>query len=337
MIRRNSSFFLFPLAVMNVLGFVFLYNDKNKTLGQMKTLPPEVKFEQRKETHCVPNKTRNVLIALAISDDIDIRSFIQTFECRQHQTKTFWYFNVYNARNDSKTQGGDNWRVVTKPITKIRFWVYHINPFEVKKEFNTSFNFVWFVDQDLELSSFSFERFVDIAVMLDAGLAQPGIIAGCPTCRGSDHSTLNQGSMSDASVIAKSTDFIEIMSPLIKWNVWTKVHEKLKIFIDVYHFFNVTNWGPDFWWCGLAQHMMETNLLLLQTPCVVIHGSPIIHLDTRTIAKDKMYLDQSRRESEIQKQVLSNFTNINIEKRDYYVNDPLFAKKNDQLTKIGFI
>lgn len=325
MTRLKFFFFFSPLAIIPVVKFGILYDGRD-TLGQMKALHHEVRFECWKgKKMMIEKKMRNVLIALAISDDIDIEELMQTFESRQYKTKMYWYFNVYNCRHDWKTQNGDNWRVVKKPFNKIRFWVHHLNPFEVRKEFNTSFDYVWFVDQDLDLSSFSFERFVDIAVVLDAGLAQPGIIAGCPTCRGSDHSMLNQGSMSDASVIAKSTDLVEIMSPLLKWNIWMEVHEKLEMFINVYHLYNVTNWGPDFWWCGLAQHMMERNFLLLKTPCIVVHGTPIIHLDTKTIVKDEIYMDQSWREVEIQKRVLSNFTKTKIVKRDFYVNDPLFA------------
>ena len=172
------------------------------------------------------------------------------------------------------------------------FWAQHISPVEIQENFGT-LDYVWFVDEDLDLDSFCLERFIDVAAMLDVGLAQPGISAPCPSCRGSDYEALEQRSVSNTSVVARITGFVEIMAPLIKMDVWRKVHETIEMFIGVHKLFSITNWCPDFWWCGLAQQMVKQNASSFKTPCAVVFATPIIHFDSKTMVKDEEFYESS--------------------------------------------
>lgn len=167
-------------------------------------------------------------------------------------------------------------------------------------EFNTRFDFVWMVDSDLLLEAFNFGAFLHITQTLDFGIAQPAILGTCAKCRGSDHWDLNKISVPDLAVVAKTVSMIEIMTPFMKFSVWQQLHPLIEaVYPEEMVELRSTDWGPDKWWCGYVwdqiQQSKQNNdsIPLAAYPCGVVHGTPLVHVNTQSIKKDDKFLERA--------------------------------------------
>merc|ERR1712176_652520 len=107
----------------------------------------------------------------------------------------------------------------------------------------------------------------------------------CETCRTSYWQHLVHREIKPGP-IAFSTNMVEIMAPLFKFDAWKMIYPYIyKQYMIIGGHLTKTDRGADTWWCGAAYEFAN----LTGPPCIVINYTPIIHLDTRTINKNKKF------------------------------------------------
>eukprot|EP01083_Nonionella_stella_P045961 123121_1 len=228
--------------------------------------------------------SRNVLIVMAIDCQYDLNLLINTFPSNPLTTNIYWFFNIYNKPKcgNSSSNLGKNVRTISQRISKMRFWIDYIVPQNTTTTYNVLFDYVWFVDDDMFLSHFHFEEFIHISSHLSASISQPSFRSMNDGKLNTYFSVAYDTDNEYPNVIAKQTKVIEIGAPLFTWNTWLAVYPWLQRAFRIKRHCDNTDWGPNYWWCAAAKQLTNGS-------CLIIHYTPLIHMNTHTMNKDGVH------------------------------------------------
>jgi len=245
---------------------------------------------------------RTIVVAMAVSCSVDIESIMN--QLNSVKTKVLWQFNVYDAdqcQDDLrfKPENSSIFKVSMEKGQKTAFWLRQLQPIMLLKRFELKhLDFIWLVDQDMALGLFNLDGFLKIVERLDVQIAAPALLARTSTESTSYHQELWHSNIkNDMTIMARQTSMIEIDVPLFRFEIWKFVFAHIdEGFEDLDP--ETTTWGPDRWWCGIAQMYKPHEQSI---PCAVIHYTPLYHLDTNTIDKTKSWRQRQVRAVEKQK------------------------------------
>lgn len=152
---------------------------------------------------------------------------------------------------------------------KTFFWKKEFSP-----EIVAAFDYIWFLDADLEfgLNSFPLTNYLAIANSMNASIFQPSM----------KNDSRNYFLPNDGIDV---TCRVEVMTPFFSKNMWAIFYDKMlsKMNDKVVH---KSSWGPDEFWCSLAIKYRERNGIG-NSPCLIISKYPIMHLDTKSFKKNR--------------------------------------------------
>lgn len=140
--------------------------------------------------------------------------------------------------------------------------------------FLDNYEFIWLLDADMIFHKklFAFEQFMFIVRQLDASIATPNI-----------HGPRQDNWLSDApgftSHFAVRSTRIEQGKPLMKTAVLQFLNSKRLINPHVHQ---LSDWGPDFFWCALAEKLKVSKI-----DCIIVLMVRMLHMDTKTISDEQ--------------------------------------------------
>lgn len=239
----------------------------------------------------------NILVLMAVDCNTTINDMIKSLNYNSLKFNVVWYFNIYNADKCDKTyekiENPKNVHIISETISKVRFWIDFISPTKLPKIIDDvdKLDYIWSLDSDLLLDYFNVNGFIKLVQDLNIQIAQPSIIAKCTKCRASDWSSLNQISLKhenyDFSIIAKANHMVEMMAPIFTWRSWVEIYPLIEKSFEN-QVYNMTNWGPDLWWCSAMKNLSTED----EIACAIVHYTPIYHMNTQTIKKDNPFYQQ---------------------------------------------
>eukprot|EP01084_Bolivina_argentea_P276722 472232_1 len=264
------------------------------------------------------NNILNVLIVTQIdckhSNKSNIIKITNNLQYDVNKINVYWYFNVYDdycSANNVDWFGKNKIKITSYPIkNKMAFWIQYVDPNLLPLP---SLDYIWFVDHDLALNYFNFNSFIMISYQLHSSISQPIIMPRCFNCRASDFTILSLNNQTfKPGLIAVTTSFIETMAPLFTFSVFKKIHPFMKQIFNHNKDLNLTSWYDSIWCghCGAAKNLTGND-------CTVIHYTPIIHLNTKTINKTKSFIAQGYEMLRRLKKIYPSF---------YYHPDPSMGK-----------
>lgn len=136
-----------------------------------------------------------------------------------------------------------------------------------------NYEYVWLLDSDMVFDKriFAFSQFIFLVRQLNATIATPSIF-------GAQQDNWLSGFPESKTHFAVRATRVEQGKPLMKSEL-LQFFLKQNIFNPAVHEFS--DWGPDFFWCALAE-----TLQLGDVDCVIVPFLHMLHLDTKTISKN---------------------------------------------------
>ena len=137
--------------------------------------------------------------------------------------------------------------------------------------FLDNYEYVWLLDSDMIFHKkiFAFAQFMFVIRKLDAGISTPNILGE----RQDNWLSDVPGSTHHFAVRAAR---IEQGKPLLKTAVLKFFNRNRLINPHVHQF---SDWGPDFFWCALAEKLKVSKI-----DCIIVPIIHMLHIDTRTIS-----------------------------------------------------
>ena len=141
---------------------------------------------------------------------------------------------------------------------------------KIDADFLDRYDYIWFMDSDMvfDKNIFAFDQFLYLVKRLDATIATPNI------CGPKQDNWLAQSWISSDKFVLKAAR-VEQGKPLMKTKLWRFFVTEGLINVNVHE---LSDWGPDFFWCALAE-----KLGLGELDCVIIPFFNMIHLNTKTM------------------------------------------------------
>ena len=175
----------------------------------------------------------------------------------------FIHLDGENSLWKTKFENYDNYMVHLNGGSKVTNW--RLLSCDLVKQYD----FLWLVDSDISLKKWDWNLFKPYA--LTEIVLQSAVMPRAPGKRSSDHSQLRWKKGKTVTQYKR----IETMAPFDS-TFWPIVYEKL-LLTD-----KRSAWETEFWYSAMAKKLMNKNYL-----CVV-HVSPIIHLDWRSMKIQKI-------------------------------------------------
>eukprot|EP01084_Bolivina_argentea_P180583 311996_1 len=321
----DNIFVVYPMNKMNKINKINKINICNHNITQ-----ENQKREQGLEKVTIPsisiNHALNILIVVAINYKYDIIKQMNDLQYNSNKFNIYWYFNIYNFNDCNSTlynckfiktlnNSYSNIQITTYSLkNKIAFWLNCINP-NNKWINDLSIHYIWFTDNDLLLQYFNFNSFIQLSYNLNASISQPIIIAKCSNCQESNFyflsynkNTLNRG------LIAKTTHFVEQMAPLFTIQTFKIIYPIMFQIFNTNIDLNISDQGYDCIWCGAAK-------LYTGNDCIIIHYTPIIHMDTRTINKSEEFIKAGQKMFERLQQTFPTFWHYKPTQKEFYIEN----------------
>lgn len=140
----------------------------------------------------------------------------------------------------------------------------------VPLELTRKYDYVWLMDEDIDLSEFDWSKFKSIVQAYRPLVIQPSVKPSRPGGRSTDHPFLRWKSV---DFDAQEVHLAEVQTCLVSTKLWEVIHHRL-VKID-----RRSIWGIDNFWSELAW------LCCKQVGCgpLVVYSTSVIHLDFRSM------------------------------------------------------
>lgn len=186
---------------------------------------------------------------------------------------------------------------------KLWNWIVHLSETRL-----SGYDYLWLVDGDIRLKSLNWQALWQQVKLIRPKISQPSIIGEHAGGFSSGHWMLQH--QADSRVMASETAIIELMAPLIEVKTWLGYHN---IVSKNAHLLTLLKGGGetcfDLGWCHYARHNMTGYQAWPARPhltfdpnaptindesvkhrsCVVLYQTPMVHVNKRTLSKDKHY------------------------------------------------
>ena len=205
--------------------------------------------------------------------------------------QTLVKFHKFNHNQCKIDQFNTHQTVIIKESkSKKDFWSNHVNQHNItaiENKFNTKFDFIWLIDNDMLLETFNFDAFITMSYRssFDHLITQPAIIPRYEGGRSTDWEILRQ----QTNLAAHSSGIIEIMVPMFAMKTWKIIQPLMK---EQYMSLGgdlQSDWGPDLWWCQYVSRELNDG----EGGCVVVDYTPLVHINLGTQKKSKKFLSDS--------------------------------------------
>ena len=134
-----------------------------------------------------------------------------------------------------------------------------------------NYEYIWLLDSDMIFHKkiFAFEQFMFLVRELDASISTPNIL-------GQHQDNWLSDVPGATSHFAVRATRIEQGKPLMKTSVLKFLNSEHLLNPHVHQF---SDWGPDFFWCALAEKLKVSRI-----DCIIVPIISMLHMDTKTIS-----------------------------------------------------